>query len=239
MMDTGTLLTLSAIIVAAAFIQGSVGVGFALIVAPVFSLIKPELVPVALLVIMLPLNFYVAARERGALDKPGLGWITIGRTLGTFVGAAILLVISARALNIFVGLSTVLAAVLSLAAPSFKPGRNTLGAAGLVTGITETATGIGGPPLALVYQHHPGPVLRSTIAACFLIGEIISLIILALGGRVTGALLVDSLLLIPAVLVGAGLSRLVHRRVGGRGLRAGVMIFAIAAGLFLLVRELI
>ena len=236
-MDAATLGLLSAIILAAAFIQGSVGVGFALIVAPVLSLVKPELVPVTLLIIMLPLNFYVAARERAALDKPGLGWITLGRTLGTFVGAAILLVISARTLNIFVGLSTVLAAGLSLAAPSFKPGVGTLAAAGLITGVTETATGIGGPPLALVYQYHPGPVLRSTIAACFLIGELISLVILALGGRVTAELLTDSLLLIPAVVVGAGLSRLVHRRVGGKGLRAGVMIFAIAAGLFLLVRE--
>ena len=236
-MDMSTLVILSLVIIVAAFVQGSVGVGFALIVAPVFSLIEPSLIPVALLIIMLPLNFYVAFRERHGLDKPGLGWITLGRFLGTFLGAWILLAISARSLNIFVGLSTVLAALLSLAAPSFKPGRNTLGLAGLVTGVTETATGIGGPPLALVYQHHPGPVLRSTIAACFLIGEIISLIILAIGGKVNAELMWNSLLLVPAVLIGGGLSRLVHHRVRGKGLRAGVMVFAIAAGLFLLLKE--
>ncbi len=238
-MDFSTVIFLSAVIVAAAFIQGAVGVGFALIVAPVFSLVQPTLIPVALLIIMLPLNFYVAARERHGLDKSGLGWITLGRTIGTFIGVAILLIISARALNIFVGLSTVLAAVLSLAAPSFVPGRKTLATAGLVTGVTETATGIGGPPLALVYQHHPGPVLRSTIAACFLIGEIISLVILALTGKLDSALILDSLKLMPAVLAGAFLSRLVHRRIGGKALRAAVMIFAIAAGLFLLIREFI
>lgn len=229
---------LSAVILAAAFIQGSVGVGFALIVAPILSLVRPEMIPVTLLIIMLPLNFYVAARERHGLDKPGLGWITLGRTLGTFIGLGILLVISARALNIFVGLSTVLAAGLSLAAPSFVPGRKTLATAGLVTGITETATGIGGPPLALVYQHHPGPVLRSTIAACFLIGEIISLVFLAVGGRLEAALVADSFKLMPAVIVGALLSRLVHQRVGGKGLRIAVMTFAIAAGLFLLGKEI-
>lgn len=237
-MDVSTIVILSAVILVAAFIQGTVGVGFALIVAPVFSLLQPELIPVALLIIMLPLNFYVAARERHGLDKPGVGWITIGRTLGTFIGVGILLVISAKALNIFVGLSTVLAAVLSLAAPSFVPGPKTLATAGLVTGVTETATGIGGPPLALVYQHHPPQVLRSTIAACFLIGEIISLIFLAVGGKLETSLVLDSLKLMPAVLGGAVLSRLVHKKVGGKGLRAAVMIFAIAAGLFLLGKEL-
>lgn len=238
-MEITELLILSAVVFLAAFVQGTVGVGFALIVAPIFSLLHPGLIPVALLIIMLPLNFYVAARERHGLDKPGLGWITLGRTVGTFIGAGILLVISVRALNIFVGLSTVLAAVLSLAAPSFVPGRKSFVSAGLVTGVTETATGIGGPPLALIYQYHPGPVLRSTIAACFLIGEIISLIILAIGGQVNSGLVIDSLLLTPAVILGALLSRLFHKRIGGKSLRAAVMIFAIAAGLFLLVKEMI
>jgi hypothetical protein len=44
-------------------------------------------------------------------------------------------------------------------------------------------TGIGGPPLALIYQHHPGPVLRSTIAMCFFIGEVMSLVLLTATGR--------------------------------------------------------
>ncbi|UQZ90222.1 permease [Deltaproteobacteria bacterium Smac51] len=238
-MTLSTILLLSAVIIVAAFIQGSVGVGFALIMAPVFSIVHPSLIPVAILIIMLPLNFYVAARERHSLDTKGTAWITVGRTVGGLIGAAILFIISVRTLNIFIGLSTILAAVLSLAAPSFKPGLKSLITAGLVTGVTETATGIGGPPLALVYQHHPGPVLRSTLAACFLIGEIISLIMLAIGGRLNMSLIIDSLYLLPAVIIGAVLSRLVHRRVGGKGLRAGVMIFAIVAGLFLLVREFI
>lgn len=57
--------------------------------------------------------------------------------------------------------------------------------AGSITGVTETATGIGGPPLALVFQHHPGPVVRTTIAACFLVGQVVSLVMLMLAGRAT------------------------------------------------------
>ena len=49
--------------------------------------------------------------------------------------------------------------------------------------MTETATGIGALPLALLHQHGPGPVLRSSAATCFLVGELISLVILAVAGR--------------------------------------------------------
>lgn len=238
-MSLELVLGLSVIICVAAFVQGTVGVGFALISAPVFSVFFPELVPVALLMLMLPLNFYVAARERHSLDLRGAAWITAGRTVGAFAGAAILLLISARSLNIFIGVSTVLAALLSLAAPSFLPGPKSQLGAGLVTGITETATGIGGPPLALVYQHHPGPALRSTIATCFFVGEIVSLTILAVGGKVNVQLLLYALYLMPAVIAGTFLSRLVYHHIDGKPLRAGVMIFAIVSGIFILVKELI
>ncbi len=237
-MDFSTTIILSTVIMLAAFIQGTVGVGFALIVAPVFTLLQPGLIPAALLIIMLPLNLYVAAREIGQLDWPGLGWISLGRLAGGFMGAGILIVVSAATLNILVGLSTILAAAVSLAAPSFVPGRKSMAAAGLITGITETATGIGGPPLALVYQYHPGPVLRSTIAACFFIGQLMSLAILAAGGQIGAGLVIDAVKLVPATVAGAVLSRVAHKRVGGKSLRAAVMVFALAAGMFLLLREL-
>ena len=169
------LAAMSAIVALAGFVQGSTGVGFALIVAPLLGLAAPGLLPVTVLVLMLPLNVYVAWRERGALDFRSGGWITAGRLAGTFAGMWVLVALSASHLNMFVGISTIAAAAATLAMPVFKPGRGAYVTAGLMTGVTETATGIGGPPLALVYQHHPVAVMRSTIALCFLVGELISL----------------------------------------------------------------
>ncbi|WP_281077109.1 TSUP family transporter [Variovorax paradoxus] len=120
--------------------------------------------------------------------------------------------------------------------PAFSPGRGAFVGAGLVTGITETATGIGGPPLALVYQHQPAPTMRSTIALCFLLGELVSLAVLLATGRVGLPQLQAAALLLPALVVGAVLSRLVHRRVNGRLLRIFVQVFAIVSGLVLLVK---
>ena len=43
---------------------GAIGVGFALVVAPVAAIIQPDLLPGAILVLMLPLNAFVACQER-------------------------------------------------------------------------------------------------------------------------------------------------------------------------------
>ena len=210
--------------------------GFALIVAPVLALAAPDLVPACLLILMLPLNAYVAWRERGALDRSGASWITGGRLLGTFGGMGLLAVLTVRQLNTFIGLATMAAAAVSLAMPSFEPGRRAFVAAGVVTGVTETATGIGGPPLALVYQHKPGPVLRSTIAFCFLVGELISLVFLAVAERATWPQMMTAALLCPALAAGAALSRYAHDRLAGRALRTFVLLFAIVSGVVLVAR---
>ena len=235
-MDLTAFAVVAAGVAVAAFVQGTTGVGFALIVAPIVGLLAPTLLPVCLLVLMLPLNVYVAWRERAALDRSGAGWIMLGRLVGTFGGLWILVVLPASALNLLIGAATILAATATLALPSFRAGRQSFIAAGLVTGVTETATGIGGPPLALVYQHHAAAVLRSTIAFCFLVGELISLATLAVAGHTTATQFVTALLLVPPLALGAILSRHVHRRIDGRVLRAFVLAFAIVSGAVLLFR---
>src|SRR5215470_18588487 len=116
-MDTTALVFASAGVAVAAFVQGTTGVGFALIVAPILGLVAPDMLPVCLLILMLPLNVYVAWRERAAIDKSGAGWITLGRFVGTFGGLWILTVLSAAWLNVLIGVTTILAAVTTLALP--------------------------------------------------------------------------------------------------------------------------
>jgi uncharacterized protein len=224
-------------VMVAGFVQGTTGVGFALIVAPLLALLAPQLVPVSLLMLMIPLNVYVAWRERAALDRPGAAWITAGRFAGTFGGVWLLATLSPRHLDLLIGAVTVVAAIATLVAPSFTPDRRALVAAGVITGVTETATGIGGPPLALVYQHQAAARLRSTLALCFLVGQLMSLALLAAAGRVSSSHFAAALALVPALAVGAVVSRLVHDRVGGRPLRVFVLLFAIASGTVLLLRS--
>lgn len=233
-MSTETLAVLAVTVAVAAFVQGSSGLGFALIVAPVAGLLDPGLVPVFVLAAMIPLNLYVAWRERASLDLRGAGWITVARLAATPGGLMLLWVIPDRSLGLFVGAATVLAAVVSLAAPAFTPGRRAYVAAGAVTGLTETATGVGGPPLALVYQHRPPAELRSTVAVCFLVGEVASLALLFATGQGNPAELGGVVLLLPALAAGAWLSRLVHHRLDARRMRLFVLAFALVSGVVLM-----
>ncbi|MGR8008606.1 sulfite exporter TauE/SafE family protein [Streptomyces hypolithicus] len=233
-MSPETVAVLAVTVAVAAFVQGSSGLGFALIVAPVAGLVDPGLLPVFVLASMIPLNLYVAWRERAAIDLRGAGWITAARLAATPAGLALLWVIPDRRLGLFVGAATVLAAVVSLAAPAFTPGRAAYLGAGVVTGLTETATGVGGPPLALVYQHRPPAELRSTVAVCFLVGEVASLALLFATGQGGGAELEWALYLLPALAVGAWLSRLVHQRVDARRMRLFVLGFALVSGAVLM-----
>lgn len=229
-MTTAAFIILGMTVLISAFVQGSTGMGFAMIMAPVVSLMDPSLIPVMLLILMIPLNTYVAARERFAIDWRGVRWVGVGRFAGTFLGLWILLVVNLHQLSLLIGWSTVLAAIAALIAPAFVPNRPVLALVGLVTGVTETSTGVGGPPYALAYQHRPGPVLRSTVAVCFLVGEVISLAVLAVAGSIAAAPVLPSLAFLPFLAVGSFLSRFVHHRLDGPLLRYLVLGFAIVSG---------
>lgn len=237
-MGAAAFAALAAAVLVAAFVQGSTGVGFALLMAPVAALIDPQLLPVTVLILMVPVTILVAWRERQHIDVRGAGWASLTRVAFTPVGVWLLSAVSDRGLGLLAGGVMILAAVVSLVAPAFDPTRPALLIAGAVTGVTETATGIGGPPYALVYQHRPAPELRATLALCFLVGQIVSLAALAITGRLTGTDHSVALWLLPAAVAGAWLSSTVHHRVGGRGLRVGILLFAALSGVIVAARAL-
>lgn len=235
-MSPSALALVSMAVLLAAFVQGCTGFGFALIMAPTLGLFAPALLPVSLLLLMLPLNAMVAWRERRALDLGNSLWITAGRIVGTAGGSALLLVLTASQLYALTGLTTIVAALLTLALPAFDPARRALMGAGIVTGVTETTTGVGGPPLALVYQHRPAATMRATLATCFLIGELLSLAMLWAAGWSLWAPAAEALRLLPALLAGVVLSRFAHARLSARRLRLFVVGFSVVSGAVLLLR---
>jgi uncharacterized membrane protein YfcA len=214
-----------------AFVQGATGLGFALIAAPAVGLIDSRMLPALILTLMIPLNSFVAWREWRAIDIRGATWVMAGRVAGTAGGIWLLFAIPSDSLSLLVGFSTIAAAVASLTIPAFQPCRRTLLAVGAITGITETATGIGGPPLALAYQHRPISELRSTLAVCFLLGEVISLLMLAISRKVDWEQVRFAVYLVPIVAVGVLLSTVVHRGLDGPLVRKLIILFAIVSGI--------
>jgi uncharacterized membrane protein YfcA len=92
-----------------------------------------------------------------------------------------------------------------------RPIRANLIVAGAASGIMGTATSIGGPPMALVWQGHDGPRMRGTMSAFFMVGSTISIGMLWIAGAVTAEMLVLALWMVPAVVAGYAASRFVSR----------------------------
>src|SRR5699024_2292900 len=174
---------------------------------------------------------YVAWRERARLGWSGVKWISGGRIAGTFLGLWILLAVNLHQLSLLIGISTVVAVAAALIAPAFDTHRSGQAGARVITGITETASGVGGPPLAVAYQHKAGPTLRSTVAACFLVGEVISLIVLGVSGEIGLGTLSVTAALLPFLALGSFASKFVHHRLDGPVLRYLVLSFAIISGI--------
>ncbi len=217
-------------VVVGALVQGSIGFGINLVTVPVVALIEPEALPATLIFLALPLAVGMLVHEGDHVDRSGVAWLMLGRLPGTALGAWIVTVLPADRLSSLIGALVLVAVATSVASPPVAVTRVTATAVGFASGAMGTASSIGGPPVALLYQHHPGPVLRSTGAAVFTLGIVLSGLALAVAGEVAWWHLGLAALLSPAVAAGLVLARLLGDRLDGRWLRPLVLGFAAAAG---------
>jgi hypothetical protein len=93
---------------------------------------------------------------------------------------------------------------------------------------------IGGPPIALVYQHASGPTLRATMALYFMLGTVLSIVALWLAGTFGHHELVLSAVLLPGTVVGFVASGPARRLVDGGRVRGLVLAAASLSALVLL-----
>lgn len=230
---------LAATLVVGAAVQGLVGLGLGLVAAPVTMLLEPSLMPDLLLWLALLLPLVTLVREHHEIDWPGLGWSMSARVPGTVLGVWLLAVISERALGVAVGLMVLVSVLLTARALVVPVTRTSLVAAGVVSGVTGTATSIGGPPMALLLQHRSPQQIRSTLGVYFVAGAGLSLLGLGLSGGLERSTFVLAMLLVPCLVVGFGLSRVLARRLPRHQVRTGVLVVCSASAVALLVRSLV
>jgi uncharacterized membrane protein YfcA len=209
-----------------ATIQGSLGFGMNLVTVPALAVVLPGALPVTVIVLGIPMSIGMLHHEHHALDRRGVGWILAGRVPGTVAGAWVVAAVSTSILQGLAGGIVLCLVVASVAMPAVPVRRDSQVAAGMVSGLTGTAAGIGGPPLALLYQHHPGPTMRSTLAAAFMFGTTLSLITLAVARQVSVDQLLLGVALAPVVVVGLTVGRRLHGALDRGWLRPAVLAFA-------------
>lgn len=232
------VLVLAGAVAVGALVQGSVGFGLSLIAVPVFGFVEPTALPATMLLVSLPMTVWMTLRERGHVDRPGVVQIVIGRLPGTLIAVWVLSVVSGSNLSVVIGVTVLIAVVLSVVAPEFEMNTHLRVFAGVMSGLMGTMAAIGGPPLALVYQRRPGAELRSTLALSFVIGSTISLVALAVSGHVDRRDLVLAAETLPGIVIGVALAGKLHRFLDRGWLRPAVLAFAAVSGLVAIWRGL-
>ena len=222
-----------------ALIQGSIGFGLGLVIVPVLGFVAPASLPAGIILLAQPMTAWMAIQERGAVDRRGFVQILIGRLPGTAAAALIAASISTTALTIVIGCAVVVAALSSAVAPEFELTTTRLTVAGVFSGFMGTIAGIGGPPLAIVYQRRPGPELRSTLALSFLVGGFISLLTLWLVGEVDTGDWRTAVALLPALALGLVAARRTHLLLDRGWLRPAVLTFAVLSGIAAVLKGLL
>jgi uncharacterized membrane protein YfcA len=225
-------------VLAGSFVRGSVGFGVNILAAPLLAFVEPEAVPATLVIAAIPLALGMVLREHRHVDRGGLTWLLIGRVPGTALGAWLVAMLAAESLAVAVGVLVLVAVAMAVAAPPIPVNRTSALTIGAVSGAMGTTAAIGGPPVALLYQHHPGPVLRATSGAVYLAGTVLSVAALAVAGQVDADDVRLALVLLPAIGTGLGLATLLRHRIDTGLLRPAVLVVAVVAGVATLLRGL-
>ena len=235
---SGQLAVALALTVVGAAIQGSVGIGFAVVVAPILLLYAPAFVPAPIVLAAIVLVILMAIRERRDVIVRDLGAATLGRVLGTIPAAYVISALPKTVYELLFGTLVLLGVAVSAIGWHIPATRRNVGLASILSGFMSTVSSVGGPPMALVYQHEEGPRIRATISAIFTIGGCITLAGLRWAGRFGPAELLLGLLLTPGVVVGFLISRYTTRQIDAKHVRPMLLVASALCAIVVIVRSL-
>jgi uncharacterized membrane protein YfcA len=207
----------SLVIVCGAIIQSSIGMGFGLTVAPVLAVLDQDLVPGPILVMGFLTAGAGALREWRHVNAGEVATTLTGRLVGGICATFVITILPDRSMfSLVFGLTILAMLLLAIAGWRMAFTKANLAAMGWVSGLTGTITGVGAPPLAMVYQDRTALTARPTLNAFFSLGSLMSLILLALAGWFKPADVVVALVFLPAMALGLSLARIVRPYVDHR-----------------------
>jgi uncharacterized membrane protein YfcA len=219
------------------YVQAVVGLGLGLLGAPIIALVEPSLVPVLTLWLALLISGLNLLGEHEHVDWRATAWSLPARVPGTVLGAWLVAAFTEEQIGVVLAVMVLVAVVLSVRTLEVPVNPVTLMTAGFVAGTTGTATSIGGPPVALLYQRRDPQVARATMSVFFFVGVILSLSGLAISGSMDREPSLLSLVMAPGVLLGYVVGRRTRDVIDRDVFRWGVLVVCAGSALVLLVRS--
>jgi uncharacterized membrane protein YfcA len=238
-LDPGAFVLVFLAVLLGSTVQAVVGLGIGLVAAPVITLLEPQLMPGVLISLALVLPCMTLVHDHHDIDWHGLNWSLPARVLGTVAGVWVVAHFTGDQLGLFIGTMVLLAVAVTWHAVTVPITRGTLGAAGFIGGVTGTATSIGGPPFALLYQHRPPTQVRPTMAVYFLVGAALSLVGLLASGNLTRHEVAVAGLLLPALVLGVLAGVPLRRVLPPDRVRSAVLVVSALSAVVLVLRSLV
>lgn len=224
--------------IAGSAIQGNVGIGFAVVAAPILLLVNPAFVPAPIVLAAMLLVILMALREWRDVIVEDIGLAVFGRTIGMLPAAYAISAFPRSAYELLFAALVMLGVVLSALGWHIRPTRRNVVLASIVSGFMSTVSAVGGPPMALLYQNEAGPRIRATISAIFTMGGIVTLAGLWWAGRFDTVELLLGLLLMPGVVVGFAISGYTTALVDRAHIKPAVLAISVLSALLVMFRAL-
>ena len=229
------LIAAGAMTVGCAF-QAAVGLGFALVAAPILALVDPQFVPGPLLLAGAALAAIMAHNERAAIDRPLLSVCLVGLAAGTIIGTVALQAFGGADLQRVFGGMILLAVGISMAGVPVAANLRNLLAASAVSGIMGVMAGIHGPAIALAFQRSDPKFARAMLGGYFTVAYLLAAAALYMIGAFGMPELGRTLILLPGVAIGLALAPITRRYVDRERLRVAILSIAAISALLLIVK---
>ena len=220
-------------------VQVASGVGGGFVIVPLLALVDLSLIPAPLIFASLSLSSLMAIRERAAVDWRHIPITLLGLIPGSILGAYVLSSVPQARLGIVFGSVILIGILLTLSGLRVPRTRLTAMVSGALSGAMGTASGIGAPLLALLYQNESGPRVRATLAVLYCGASTLILLILFSFEQFSISHAVAGIQMMPGFLLGYWVANHFTPHLDHGGTRIAVLGVSAAAAVTLIVRSLL
>jgi uncharacterized membrane protein YfcA len=207
MLTAGNIVALSLIIFIASVVRGFTGFGLALVAVPLIQFIMPvtdTAVFIAIINLMFSLLYY--RRSRALVKEQPLGRMAVWTGIGVAAGTAVLKFVNPAFIQLGWGMLIILIVFSLIRGMSFRIGsdRSAMTLSGLFGGLLAGATGITGPPVAIILSaiKTPKEKFNALISVFILFAVTYALLFYFVSGLITAHTALLALTCIPALLAG-------------------------------------
>lgn len=236
-----TTLALTLIVFFASILQAATGFGFAIMSIPFYLLILEPHDAIQLNILLsFIICLIVSYRIRHRIDKGILIRLIKGSLIGALPGIALFTFLDEQPLKIFISIIILISAALLITKIKLKESKTKQLIAGAFSGLLNTSTGMGGPPLMIYFlgAKTDKAIIHAATNAYFVFIAIISFLLQIIVHPVSKSVWTAALWSIPFLLAGMFLGQWLFAKINQQLFLKIIYLLLIVSGLYMLLSNI-